>query len=362
MKKIYSVGGWVRDHYLRAIHHLDLPEGDRDWVVVGATPDEMLQEGYLPVGKDFPVFLHPQTHEEYALARLERKVAPGYHGFEFNTSPTVTLEEDLSRRDLTINAMAMADDQLTDPYGGLEDIRRCQLRHVSLAFKEDPVRILRVARFNARFPQFTVATETMVLMQEMVKNGEADALVAERVFQEFRKGLMENRPSLMIDVLIRCGLWDCLFSAIPISKQTLDRLDICAQAGFCLAERFAVLLNEVSSSTVLDQFFQVLRCPADIPDLVNLFHRHQATILSANSPESILNALERCDALRRPQRFESLLRVLNTKCHLNMDFWLAMKTRVECVDAGSIARAQVDKSRIPQAIRQARLNALSESL
>ena len=360
MKKIYSVGGWVRDHFLREIHHLDLPQGDRDWVVVGATPKEMLALGYQSVGKDFPVFLHPKTHEEYALARLERKVAPGYHGFEFDTAPTVTLEEDLSRRDLTINAMAMADGQLFDPYGGIDDIRHCRLRHVSDAFKEDPVRILRVARFNARFPQFSVADETMTLMQEMVQNGEADALVAERVFQEFRKGLMEKHPSIMIEVLMRCGLWQRLFNRIDVSTTTLKHLDECANQSFSLAERFAVLLANVDSAETLNQFFKALRTPSDIIDLVDLVTRLRTPIQVAQSPESVLNILECGDVLRRPQRFESLLRVLRSTLGLNDDFWLKAMAHMCAVDAGTIARVQQDKSQIPIAIRQARLETIKE--
>ena len=360
MKKIYSVGGWVRDHYLREIHHLELPEGDRDWVVVGATPEDMLREGFHSVGKDFPVFLHPKTHEEYALARLERKVAPGYHGFEFNTAPTVTLEEDLSRRDLTINAMAMADGQLVDPYGGLEDIRQCCLRHVSLAFKEDPVRILRVARFNARFPQFTVAKETMILMREMVNNGEVDALVAERVFQEFRKGLMENRPSLMIDVLMRCGLWQRLFSEIAVTSDLLSRLDHSATQGFTLAERFAVLLGEIDDVDLMDRFFNSLRAPTEVTDLVSLVVRSKNQIVKAKSPDDILNALERCDVLRRQERFLSLLKVLAIKTDFHIDFWIECMRRFCAINAGVIAKAQTDKSQIPVASRQARLEAIKE--
>src|SRR5450830_1884765 len=197
---IYSVGGAVRDELL------GLPVQDRDYVVVGATPADMLAQGYRPVGKDFPVFLHPRTQEEYALARTERKTAPGYKGFVFHTDADVTLEQDLVRRDLTINAMARAaDGTLTDPFGGAQDINAKIFRHVSTAFAEDPVRILRVARFAARFPDFTVAPETNALMQAMVAQGEVDALVPERVWQELARGLMERQPSRMFAVLRDCG-------------------------------------------------------------------------------------------------------------------------------------------------------------
>ena len=197
--KTYVVGGAVRDEML------GLPVQDRDYVVVGATPEEMIKRGFRPVGRDFPVFLHPQTHEEYALARTERKTAPGYHGFTFHAAPDVTLEQDLQRRDLTINAMARDEaGRLIDPYHGAEDLGRGVLRHVSAAFAEDPVRILRVARFAARFG-FAVAPETQALMAQMVQAGEADALVAERVWQELAKGLMEHVPSPLFAVLRDCG-------------------------------------------------------------------------------------------------------------------------------------------------------------
>ncbi|MBC7861127.1 MAG: multifunctional CCA tRNA nucleotidyl transferase/2'3'-cyclic phosphodiesterase/2'nucleotidase/phosphatase, partial [Burkholderiaceae bacterium] len=198
--KIYVVGGAVRDELL------GLPVKDRDYVVVGGTPEQMLARGFRPVGKDFPVFLHPKTHEEYALARTERKTAPGYRGFVFHAAPDVTLEQDLVRRDLTVNAIARAEDgALSDPFGGVADIGRRVFRHVSDAFGEDPVRILRVARFAARFTDFTVAPETLALMRSMVEQGEVDALVPERVWQEVARGLMEARPSRMLAVLRECG-------------------------------------------------------------------------------------------------------------------------------------------------------------
>lgn len=357
--EIYSVGGWVRDRYLREIHHLDLPEGDRDWVVVGATPEQMIQKGFRSVGKDFPVFLHPKTHEEYALARLERKVAPGYHGFAFDTSPDVTLEEDLSRRDLTINAMAYANGTLFDPYGGLEDIRQRRLRHVSLAFKEDPVRILRVARFNARWPMFNIADETMSLMKEMVENGEADALVAERVFQEFKKGFSEENPSTMITVLQRCGLWQRLFPMLPMTENDLARLDESARLQFSLAERMAVLLLSTDDIQA-EHFLKTLKAPTDIVDLTTLAIKTKSNITSVDSAESALAMLERCDALRRPSRFFSLLKVINCRKTIDMNLWTEAYQNIVKIDAGEIAKSQTDKRAIPLAIRQARLQALKE--
>ncbi|HEY9238617.1 MAG TPA: multifunctional CCA tRNA nucleotidyl transferase/2'3'-cyclic phosphodiesterase/2'nucleotidase/phosphatase, partial [Burkholderiaceae bacterium] len=208
----YVVGGAVRDELLQR------PVTDRDWVVVGSTPRDMLDAGYVAVGADFPVFLHPQTKEEYALARTERKTAPGYRGFAFHAAPDVTLEQDLSRRDLTINAMARdADGRLVDPWGGRRDIEAKMLRHVSEAFAEDPVRILRLARFAARFPDFSVAPETLALAASMVAAGEVDALVPERVWQELARGLMETRPSRMVEVLRDCG-------ALKVLLPEVDRL------------------------------------------------------------------------------------------------------------------------------------------
>ena len=210
--QVYCVGGAVRDELL------GFPVKDQDWVVVGATPEQMVALGYQPVGKDFPVFLHPQTHEEYALARTERKTARGYKGFQVYASPEVTLEQDLARRDLTINAIAKdTDGQLIDPHNGQQDLKSKVFRHVSDAFVEDPVRILRLARFAARFADFTVADETMALMQEMVQNGEVDALVPERVWQELARGLMEPKPSRMFVVLRECG-------ALKVLLPELDRL------------------------------------------------------------------------------------------------------------------------------------------
>lgn len=252
--KIYTVGGAVRDTVMgRPVH-------DRDYVVVGSAVEEMLSLGFKPVGKDFPVFLHPETKQEYALARTERKVAPGYKGFVFHASPEVTLKEDLLRRDLTINAMAMSEEgELIDPFGGKRDIEAKIFRHVSEAFSEDPVRILRLARFAARFTDFTVAPETMVLMKKMVASGEVDALVPERVWKELSQGLMEEKPSRMIAIMHECGalarlfpeieaLWDVpqpekYHPEIYTGKHTLLALDYSAKKNYPLTVRFSVLLH-----------------------------------------------------------------------------------------------------------------------
>src|SRR5450830_575269 len=258
--KTYIVGGAVRDELL------GLPVKDRDHVVVGATPEDMVRNGYRPVGKDFPVFLHPHTQEEYALARTERKTAPGYKGSVFHTSADVTLEEDLVRRDLTINAIARADDgTLTDPYGGQRDIAQRVFRHVSDAFAEDPVRILRLARFAARFSDFTVAPETNALMQKMVQAGEVDALVPERVWQELARGLMEQKPSRMFNVLRECGalarilpelnaLWGVPQPAkyhpeIDTGVHVMMVLDYAASQSYSLGVRFAALMHDLGKGT-----------------------------------------------------------------------------------------------------------------
>ena len=238
--QIYRVGGSVRDELL------GLPAGDRDWVVVGATPEQMLAQGFQAVGKDFPVFLHPQSHEEYALARTERKTAPGYKGFAVHFSPDVTLEDDLLRRDLTINAIARAaDGSLVDPFHGQADIQARIFRHVSPAFREDPVRILRLARFAARFPDFTIAPETLALMREMTAAGEVHALVAERVWQELSRGLMSQRPSRMLQVLEQAHALRILLPHLPapdIHPDWLTALDASAAAHDPLPVRFAILL------------------------------------------------------------------------------------------------------------------------
>ena len=277
--QIYVVGGAVRDALLGR------PCDDRDYVVVGATPEAMVAQGFRPVGRDFPVFLHPKTHEEYALARTERKSGRGYHGFTFHTAATVSLEEDLARRDLTINAMAQGEDgRLVDPFHGQQDLKAKILRHVSPAFSEDPVRILRLARFAARFPDFSVAPETLALMQSMVTAGEVDFLVAERVWQELAKGMMEARPSKMFEVLRACGALarllpevDALFGVpqraefhpeIDAGVHTLMALDMSATRSLSLPARFAVLCHDLGKAMT----------PADI---LPRHHGHEARSAAA---------------------------------------------------------------------------------
>ena len=348
--KTYLVGGAVRDALM------GLPVQDRDWVVVGATPQELLDQGYLPVGRDFPVFLHPVTKEEYALARTERNTAPGYRGFAVHAAPDVTLEDDLARRDLTINSIAVhacstgaggefalkiAD--LVDPYGGRQDIANKVLRHVTPAFREDPVRILRLARFAARFTDFSVAPETMALMRQMVQEGEADHLVAERVWQEISRGLMEAQPSRMFAVLRDCGalarllpeldrLWGVPQSAehhpeVDTGVHVMLVLDLAARMHTSLAVRFACLTHDLGKGTtpadvlprhigheergvrLLKGLCQRLRVPVECKELADVVAREHGNIhRSANlNAAALVRLLERCDAIRKPARFADVL-------------------------------------------------------
>jgi tRNA nucleotidyltransferase (CCA-adding enzyme) len=348
----YLVGGAVRDALL------GLPVKDRDWVVVGATPAHMLEQGFMPVGKDFPVFLHPHTHEEYALARTERKTAPGYHGFAIHAAPDVSLEDDLARRDITINSIAIDArficatsqfgtqlplSQLVDPFHGQQDLANKVFRHVSPAFREDPVRILRVARLAARFADFTVAPDTLQLMQDMVTCGEVDHLVAERVWQELARGLMEATPSRMLDVLRDCGalvkllpevnrLWGVPQRAdyhpeIDTGTHLLMVLDMCARLQAPLAVRVACLFHDLGKGTtppdilprhlgheqrsaqLLKGVCARLRVPTDCRELADVVAREHGNIhrcLDLNAA-ALVRLLERCDALRKPERFADVL-------------------------------------------------------
>ncbi len=344
------VGGAVRDALL------GLPVQDHDWVVVGATPEELAAQGYLPVGKDFPVFLHPETREEYALARTERKTARGYRGFEIHAAPDVTLEEDLARRDLTINSIAVRarperangpfdinKETLIDPHGGQDDLSARVLRHVTSAFREDPVRILRVARFAARFADFTVAPETMALMRDMVSEGEADALVAERVWQELARGLMEGTPSRMFEVLRECGalkkllpevdkLWGVPQRAeyhpeVDTGIHLMMVLDMSARLQASLPVRFACLCHDLGKGTtpadvlprhigheersarLLKGVCERLRVPTDCRELAEVVAREHGNIHRSGEfgAPALVRLLERCDAFRKPQRFAAAL-------------------------------------------------------
>ena len=372
--KIYAVGGAVRDELL------GLPVSDRDYVVVGGTPEEMERLGYKPVGKDFPVFLHPRTHEEYALARTERKVARGYKGFEIHAAPDVTLEQDLERRDLTINAMARDEGGgLVDPFGGAADLERGLLRHVSAAFAEDPVRILRVARFAARFG-FAVAPDTMALMRSMVASGEAEALVPERVWQEFSRGLTEGDPGLMFGVLAQTGLLARLLPELGLAfeeglpandaaRSLVRSLESAAAERLGLAPRFALLGLSAPAEEAVKAVCSRLRAPAECRDLAVLARRHADALMRAPAlpAAELLDLLERCDAFRRPERFDELLALLacaerGRRGWTEIPFAPAAALRraraaAAAVDAGAIA-AQGDKADVAARVRRARMAAI----
>ncbi len=404
----YEVGGCVRDALLGR------PVNDRDWVVVGATPDDLLAAGFRPVGRDFPVFLHPQTHEEYALARTERKTAPGYHGFVFHAAADVTLEQDLARRDLTINAMARdAQGTIVDPFGGQRDLAQRVLRHVSPAFAEDPVRILRLARFAARFADFTVAPETQALMRQMVAAGEVDALVPERVWQELARGLMEPRPSRLLEVLRDCGalarvlpeldaLWGVPQRAdyhpeVDTGVHTLMVMDMAARIDAPLPARWAALMHDLGKgSTPADvlpkhighemrsvdlarRVCERLRVPTDCRDAALLAAREHGNIHRSLDFDAaaLMRLLERCDALRRPALLDHVL----DACEADHRGRAGLQDRpypqrarlkralaaAQAVDAGAAAATvMVDGPRrgeaIAQAVHQARVAAVKTAL
>ena len=356
---IYLVGGYVRDLYLSRELGYPPGAGDRDWVVVGATPEQMLQMGFQPVGKDFPVFLHPKTHEEYALARTEKKVAPGYHGFTFHASPEVTLTEDLQRRDLTINAMALDDDPLIDPYGGLGDLRAKKLRHVSEAFKEDPVRILRIARFSAKLTEFSIAEETQKLLHEMVQNGEADSLVPERVFLEMRKTLCEKSPSRFVDVLRSCGFWKRFFNDLAVDQNVLRLLD--SNTDLDEPEKFALLTHGENDLALLKLFISKLKPPAEIVDSIYLWNKLKNNFMITEA-ENLLKTIEACDAVRRPERLTHVLNVARAVYKIQITPWQKALQCVKAIDYSKIVTACTDKTKIGDAIHLARLNAIKESV
>ncbi|ACD18123.1 multifunctional CCA addition/repair protein [Paraburkholderia phytofirmans] len=403
---IYAVGGAIRDELL------GVPVQDRDYVVVGATPEQMVAQGYRPVGKDFPVFLHPQTHEEYALARTERKTAAGYHGFQFFYAPDVTLEEDLARRDLTINAMAREvrpDGELTgpviDPFNGQGDVQARVFRHVSDAFLEDPVRILRIARFAARFVDFTVAPETLALMRKMVADGEVDALVAERVWQEVSRGLMEKKPSRMFEVLRECGALarilpeiDALFGVlqradyhpeVDTGVHVMMVVDHAAQQGYALQVRFAALAHDLGKATtpedmlprhighegrsvdLLKPLCERLRVPNDCRDLAVLVAREHGNIhrVMEMGAAALVRLLERSDAIRKPARFAEALQACEADARGRLGFERreypqAERLRVALVaargvDAGAVAKRLADApAGIKDALHQERVRAV----
>ncbi|KFB69852.1 multifunctional CCA addition/repair protein [Candidatus Accumulibacter vicinus] len=401
--QIFTVGGAIRDELL------GLPVQDRDYVVVGATAEEMLARGFKPVGKDFPVFLHPHSHAEYALARTERKTGHGYQGFAFHAAPEVTLREDLARRDLTINAIARAaDGSLIDPYHGVDDLSARVLRHVGPAFAEDPVRVLRLARFAARFPEFTVAPETLALIRSMAAGGELDHLVAERVWQELAKGLMEVRPSRMFEVLRAGGALlrllpelDRLFGVaqradyhpeVDTGVHVLMVVDQAAQRGFALPVRWAALLHDLGKGTTPEtdlprhpgheersvelagEVCARLKVPVDCRDLALLVARchgkvHRAHELTA---ATIVRLLEKTDALRRPGRFEQLLEACTCDFHGRLGWqdrpypapalFRQALVAVRSVNAAAIAHACPERTQIAARLHAARVAAVRQTL
>jgi len=400
--QVYLVGGAVRDEQLGISHK------ERDWCGVGATPDELLADGYRQVGKDFPVFLHPKSKEEYALARTERKTAPGYHGFAFDFSPDVSLEDDLSRRDLTINAIAKDDDgKLIDPYGGLQDIKDKTLRHVSDAFGEDPVRILRVAKFAARFSSlgFKIAGETMTLMRSMVEAGEVDALVPDRAWRETEEALRGKYARVYFEVLRNCGALRRLFPEVddlfgvpqpekwhPEVDTGLHTMMVLDQAELLSSDievRFAALTHDLGKGTtqendlpshpgheirgvkLIRRMYERLPIPKasrDLAVLVAEFHTHCHRALELRS-ETIVKLLEKCDAFRRPERFEQFLIAceadargregLESQPYPQAAYLRSAFAAASSVDAAEIA-AQHTGSKIPAAIRKSRQAAVAD--
>ncbi len=383
--EIFVVGGAVRDALM------GLPMNDRDWVVVGATPEAMAAQGFVPVGKDFPVFLHPHTREEHALARTERKTARGYKGFAVQAAPEVTLEEDLARRDLSINAMALpqalADappsawaGHVVDPYGGQRDLQDKVLRHVTPAFAEDPVRILRVARFAARWPDFRVADETLTLMRRMVEDGEVDHLVAERVWQELARGLMTERPSRMFEVLRACGalkvllpelerLWGVPQRAeyhpeIDTGVHVMMVLDTAARLLAPLAVRWAALVHDLGKGStpvgvlprhighegrsvqLAQHIAERLRVPSDCKELAEVVAREHGNIHRSETfqADALLRLLTRCDAIRQPARFAQVL----LACECDARGRLGFEER-DYPQARRLARALQAALRVPTA-------------
>ncbi len=353
---VYIVGGAVRDALL------GLPAGDRDWVVVGATPEQMSARGFVPVGGDFPVFLHPVTREEYALARTERKSGRGYRGFTFHTGPEVTLEDDLGRRDLTVNAIAQGPDgRLVDPYNGQGDLKDRRFRHVGIAFAEDPVRILRLARFAARFPDFSVSPDTLALCRQMTADGEVDALVPERVWREISRGLMQGRPSRMFEVLHDTGALNRIAPELVLGPGLLDLLDRAAQAGLPLAGRYALLCSAGTKAVELGQRW---RTPNDCNDQARLLELISKDLPKAGSgADPALSLLERSDALRKPERFVQVLQAARLSMPVDINYWQQLLDAVKNVDAGAIAAQHKHQAaQIKNAVRTARLEVLAPLL
>ena len=399
----YIVGGAVRDELL------GYPIKDKDYVVVGSTPEQMVAAGFRPVGKDFPVFLHPKTHDEYALARTERKTAKGYKGFVVHASPEITLEQDLARRDLTVNAIAKNEvGEFIDPFHGINDINSKTLRHVSDAFVEDPVRILRIARFSARLADFNIAPETLSLMQQMVDAGEVDALVAERVWQELAKGLMEKKPARMFEVLRSCGalkriipeldkLWGVPqppqhHPEVDTGVHVMMVLDYAAQKAFSLPVRFAALMHDLGKGTtpkemlprhigheergvhLVKEVCKRLRVPNDCKELAVMVAKFHGKLYQSLDmrPSTLLEFLIQLDAIRQPERFNGFLQACEADSRGRTglencptpaaDLMRKVLDAAFTIDAGAIASKQSDVEKIKIAIFEARVEAIKRVL
>lgn len=369
---VYVVGGAVRDQLLGQ------PAGDRDWVVVGSRPEDMTARGFLPVGGDFPVFLHPVTKEEYALARTERKSGRGYKGFTFYTGTDVTLEEDLRRRDLTVNAIAQAPDgSLVDPWNGQRDIQQRVLRHVGEAFAEDPVRLLRLARFAARFGDFTIAPETMDLCRRLVAEGEVDALVPERVWREVAKGLQTQSPARMFDVLQQAGALERVMPGLVVDEEIARQLNTAVEQGLNLPQRFALLCRKSPDPQAIARH---VKAPTECIDYARLLPTLVAALEQINSAtpaegdaaqsnvqksvdtdcaETWMSLIETHDGLRKPDRFMQLLEAAQCVLSVDTQAWRRRLDAVLAVDAGAIARSVASKPEtIKAAVRAARVEAL----
>lgn len=358
--KIYQVGGSVRDKFLGH------PSKDIDWVVVGATPQTLLNSGYIQVGQDFPVFLHPDTHEEYALARTERKTGSGYTGFSVYAAPDVTLEEDLRRRDLTINAMALDDQgRLFDPFNGMADLHNKTLRHVSPAFMEDPVRILRVAKFAARF-NFNIADETLILMNNMVANGEVDALVAERVWQEMVQALTTKYPQIFFETLHTCGALARIFPELNLNNSPallhLQQARAKTDDGQIL---FAVLvcdLNEGENNIMLIKTLcKRCRIPSQYRELALLMARYHKSCQNINelSPQVLHDTLQGLDAFRRPQRFEQFLLACEIYNSGNADKFHHLFKVANQIEVATIIADGFQGPEISKELRKRRINIIA---
>ncbi|MBV4398328.1 hypothetical protein KU392_13855 [Advenella alkanexedens] len=377
--EVYIVGGAVRDRLL------GLPEGDKDWVVVGAAPEDMTARGFLPVGGDFPVFLHPQTREEYALARTERKSGRGYQGFTFYTGKDVSLEDDLKRRDLTINAMAQdREGNIIDPLNGQADLQACVFRHVGDAFIEDPVRILRVARFAARFTHFSLADETRQLCRQMVDNGEVDALVPERVWKEISRGMLYEKPSKMFNMLADVSALPRVMPQLVWNGRVAGLLDAAHGCGLPLPSRYAILCLDTPDIEALSRH---LRVPNDCLDYARLLPlvllglqawQAQENEHDLQKADDIVALIERCDGLRKPERFMDLIQAAacagktgfplpDTAAIQHVDvpvaFWRICLERAKDIDAGAIAREYAGQAaQIKEAVRKVRVESVYEYL